>query len=157
MSSTTLPAPQAIRGQEERVDIRRLLWVGPLAMIVPAIANVIVREVAVAVGAVPANLEILQWPGIIGSTMIQVLLGVIVFAVIARFSRRPIWLFRVVAVVALLLSFSSPLMAAAGLTPIPGLSINASTVVSMMVMHVVAAVISVGILTTLARKKQATD
>jgi uncharacterized protein DUF6069 len=153
MSSATLSNSQAIRGQEERVDIRRLFWVGPLAMIAPAIANVIVREVAVAVGAVPANLEILQWPGIIGSTMIQVLLGVIVFAVIARFSRRPIWLFRVVAVVALLLSFSSPLMAAAGLAPIPGLSISTSTVVSMMIMHVVAAVTSVGILTTLAREK----
>ena len=153
MSSTTLSNSQAIRDQDERVDIRSLLWVGPLAMIATSIANVIVREIAVAVGAVPANLEILQWPGIIGSTMVQVFLGVIIFALIARFSRRPIWLFRVVAAIALVLSFSSPVMAAAGLAPIPGLSINSSTVVSMMVMHVVAAVISVGILTTLARKK----
>lgn len=153
MSSTVISA-RGNREQAEQVDFRSLLWVGPLAVVAAAVANIIVREIAVALGAVPADYELLKWPGVVGSTVLQAGLGVVVFAIIARFARRPIRLFRVVAAVALVLSFAFPLLAGSGAMQVPGATTpNGSTVATMLVMHIVAALVSVGLVTTLARKK----
>ncbi len=67
----------------------------------------------------------------------------VVFAVVGRFARRPIRLFRIIAVVVLVLSFLNPVVALsdAGLRMILTLEF----------MHVVVAAISVGLLTILGR------
>ena len=67
-----------------------------------------------------------------------------VFAVVALLSRRPIRTFRIVAAVALVLSFATPLT-------IPGAPL--SMILTLELMHVVAAVLITGTLTTLARAK----
>ncbi len=67
-----------------------------------------------------------------------------IFTVVALLARRPIRTFRIVAAVVLVLSFATPLT-------IPGAPL--SMILTLELMHVVAAVVIVGILTTLARVK----
>ena len=138
--------------RNDNVSMRRLLWVGPLTAVVAAIANIVVREIGVVLGAIPSDLMILQEPGVAGSTIIQVLLGVLVFAGIAKFARRPIRTFRIVAIAALVLSLLNPIMVLTGAFPI-GVSISIATMLAMMVMHIVAAVITIWMLTNLTVEK----
>ena len=72
----------------------------------------------------------------------------IVFALVARRARHPITTYRRIAVVALLLSFLPDigLLLNANAAPFPGITIQ--SVGTLMVMHIVAAVISVYLLTT---------
>jgi len=139
-------------GRNARISMRRLLWVGPLTAVVAAIANVIVREIGVLIGTVPSDLMILQEPGVAGSTIIQVLLGVLVFALLAKFAKNPIRTFRIVAIVALILSLSNPIMVLTGAFPI-GVTISVATMLTMMVMHVVAAAITIWMLSTLTTEQ----
>lgn len=67
-----------------------------------------------------------------------------IFTVVALLAQRPIRTFRIVAAVVLVLSFATPLT-------IPGAPL--SMILTLELMHVVAAVIITGMLTTLARAK----
>jgi len=132
--------------------MRRLLWAGPLTGVIAGIVNVIVREIAVVLGAIPSDLFILQEPGVFISTLIQVLLGAVVFAIIIKFAKRPVRTFQIVAVVALLLSLTNPIMAANGMMPI-GATISTTTMLSMMVMHIVAGAIAIYLMPKLASEE----
>ena len=132
--------------------MRRLLWAGPLTAVIAGVANVLVREVAVVLGTIPSDLFILQVPGVFISTLVQVLLGAVVFALIIKFARRPVRTFQIVAVVALLLSLTNPIMAASGMMPI-GVTIRTATMLSMMVMHVVAGAITIYLMPRFARQE----
>lgn len=137
----------------ERVAMGRLLWVGPLAVITAVIVNSIVRVIAVPLLHIPTEFQPLSWGQFIFLTVVGTSLGGVVFAVVARFAKRPIRTFRIIAVVALLLSWLPDfgLLAAGDRAPYPGVS--PASVGVLMLMHVLAAVVSVGILTTLAREK----
>ncbi|MBA2288677.1 MAG: hypothetical protein H0W02_24640 [Ktedonobacteraceae bacterium] len=135
----------------EYIALRKLLWIGPLAIVSAIIANLIVRAIAVAFLGVPATFQYFQPAYIIGSTIIYLLLALIAFALVSRFARRPLRFYRVLALVALLVSFLIPVMALSGLFPIPGMNIHIFW--SMIVMHIVSAVIVVGLLTTLTREQ----
>ncbi len=145
-------ATTLINNSKENTSIRRLLWAGPLTAVLAGVTNIIVREIAVALDTIPSDLFILQEPGVFISTFIQVLLGAAVFALIIKLARQPVRTFRIVAVVALLLSLTNPIMAANGIMPI-GATISTSTMLSMMVMHIVAGAISIYLLPRLAREK----
>ena len=135
----------------EQVAVRKLWWVGPLTIISAALANLIVRAIAVAFFGVPGTFQYFQAAYVIGSTIIYLLLALIAFVLVSRFARRPIRFYRVLALVALLVSFLIPVMALGGLLPIPGM--NAHIFWTMIVMHIVSAVIVVGLLTTLTREQ----
>ena len=152
MSSATLTTHANAGAQSERVSIRRLLWAGPLTAVVAAVANIIVREIGALLGTVPSDLVFLTVPSVAIATIVQVLLGAVVFTVIARFARRPVRVFRIVAVAALLLSFLNPIMAGMGVFP-PGVSIGLETVLTMIVMHIVAGAITIVLLPALARDR----
>jgi hypothetical protein len=148
MSSRTDPAA-------ERIDTRRIGWVGLAAIIASVIANAVVANVARALFNVPAEFTPFTWPQYTFFTVIGVGAGVGVFAVIARFARQPIRLFRIIAGLALVLSFLPDigLLLAGEQAPFPG--VNAQTVGTLMFMHLVSAAICVGLLTTLTLKKPA--
>jgi hypothetical protein len=135
--------------QGEQVAFKRLLWAGPLAAISAAVANAVVYFVAFALGAMPRDF-VVQGSGpitlapVVFSSLIGAAGATLVFAVLALLTRRPIRTFRVVAVVVLVLSFATPLT-------IPGAALP--MILTLELMHVVAAVVIVGILTTLARAK----
>lgn len=118
MVSTAISREQ---GQtDEGIDARRLLWAGPLTALVAAVANAIVFFLARAAGAVPDGYmmpninQALTLGPVVGATFIQVLLGAVVFALIGRFAQRPIRLFRIIALVVLILSFFQPILLLAG-------------------------------------------
>ncbi|MDP9455502.1 MAG: DUF6069 family protein [Actinomycetota bacterium] len=124
----------------------RLLWAAPLT----ALANALVYLIAGVVGAIPSDF-VIPGPGtpltlgmVVGSTVVPALLAGVVFALLGRFTRRPVRNFVVLAAVLLVLSFVTPLT-------IPGAPL--SMVLALELMHVVAAVVIVGGLTTLARRR----
>src|SRR5687768_15552866 len=136
----------------DRVNMRSILWAGPAAIVAATIVNLFIREIGVAVGAVPTDLFLLQPAGIIGSTIVQTLAAVIVFALVARFSSRPVWLYTRIAAAALLLSYV-PLIALGSGVMQMGVTVSGATLAVMAVMHLVSAVTVVGLLVTLTRER----
>ena len=74
-----------------------------------------------------------------------VLGAVIVFAIVARFAKRPIRLFRIIGVVVLVLSLLPDLGLLNG-NAMPGTSLG--SVIALMLMHVAAGAIAIWLLTT---------
>lgn len=134
--------------QGERVVWRRLLWVAPLAIVAASVANLIVLRTAVALFPSVGQFPMLGTAQVIASTVVYLLLATVVFVLVGKLSSRPVRQYRIVAVVALLLSFGAPLSAGAGF--MPGASADAVTVITLIVMHVVAAAITVPLFTTMA-------
>lgn len=128
----------------------RLLWVAPTAMLVSTIANL--GFYAAAGSLFP---EVTNWPGasvgqIIGSNMIYLLIGTVVFAIVARTSAHPIRNYLIVATIGLALSMFMPISVGLGFGPpdmtIPGIA----TVITLCLMHVLSYVISVPMFIRLA-------
>jgi MFS family permease len=125
----------------------RLWWVGLLAIIASVAANVLVRALAGAtLDLSPDSLELLDYGGVIGLTVLGVLGAVIVFALLERFARRPILMFERIAAVVLVLSFVPDVLLL--VASVPGAT--AVSVGVLMSMHVVAWAISVGLLSRFA-------
>jgi hypothetical protein len=134
----------------EQVDLRRLLWVGPLAIVAALAANAVVRAIALAVLDVPATFMPLASMSFVGLTIAGVLGAVIVFAIMAVRAKTPITTFRKVAFWTLLATFVPDIgLLFGGGGNAPG---SLSNVLTLMLMHVVAYAISVTLLTTLTRK-----
>ncbi len=133
---------------QEGFAIRKLLWVGPLTIIVAALVNLVIRSIAVAFFGVPDGFTYLQAPFVIGSTVVFLLVALLAFALVGRFARRPVRFYRILALVALFVSFLNPVMALTGLFPAPGMNLHIFW--TMIVMHTVTAILTVSLLTTLA-------
>ena len=141
-STTTRPTSQ------EGFAMRKLVWVGPLTILVAVLLNLVLRTLAVAFFGVSAGFTYLQAPFVIGSTVVFLVLALVAFLLVGRFARRPVRFYRVLALVALVVSFLNPVMALVGLFPAPGM--NLPTFWTMIVMHTVTAVITVSLLTRLS-------
>lgn len=134
---------------EERVAWGRLVPAGLLAAFVAAIANAVVYLVAVAAGAMPQDI-VVNGQGPITLLMVATMsafgavAGTVVYALVGRFARRPVRVFRVVAAVTLVLSFAGPFT-------IPGAP--AAMIATLLLMHVFAAAVIVGLLTTMAARR----
>ncbi|MEO8970804.1 MAG: DUF6069 family protein [Ktedonobacteraceae bacterium] len=134
----------------EQLAPHKLFWVGPLTIIIAAIANLVLRTIAVVFFGVPETFQYLQAPYIIGSTIIFLFVALLVFMLVGRFAQRPIRFYRILALVVLCVSFLSPVMALIGVFPAPGMNLHIFW--TMIVMHIVSAVIVVGLLTTMTRE-----
>ena len=150
MRNTETVGNAKIIGGEELTWRRLPLAVLPAAA-AAAIANSLIYFMASALGFIPESVLIPtaggESPLTVGMVVVASVLGAVgaavVFAVIGLFARRPVRLFRIVAVLALALSFATPLT-------IPGAPL--AMILSMEVMHVVAWAVIVGLLTTMARR-----
>jgi hypothetical protein len=132
----------------ERVAFNRLLWVSPLTILAAVVANVIIQQIAVAVLRPDPLFMPLTLIIPIVFTFVGGLGAVIVYALIGRFARKPIQLFRRVAAVVLVVSFIPDiLMLITRFNP----GTTAANVAMLMLMHVVTWAITVGMLTRLAR------
>ena len=132
----------------ERVVWGRLVPAGALALVLAAVANVVVYLVASSLGAMPQDVDAngqgpITFPMVVAMSAVGAVAGTLVYALIGRFVRRPVRVFRLVSALALVLSFVGPFT-------IP--SAPAAMVGALLLMHVVAAVAVVGLLTTLAAK-----
>ena len=135
----------------KRIAPRKLMWVGPLTILATAIANLIIRAIAVTFLGISGSFQDLQTPIVIGSTIVYVMLALLAFLLVSRFARRPIRFYRVLALISLCVSFLSPIMALAGLLPAPGMNLSIFWV--MLAMHSLSAIIVVALLTTLASQQ----
>jgi hypothetical protein len=128
----------------------KLWWVGVLAIITSVAANLLVLMLAVTILGISPNFEELNGDGavitVISLTALGVLGAVIVFALLQRFARRPILMFKRIAAVALVLSFVPDVLLLVASEP----GTTLASVGVLMSMHVVTWAISVGMLITLA-------
>lgn len=134
----------------ETVASRRLLAAGALATVSAVAANVVVYLVASTAGAMPQDVFVRPGQPITlgaaaGTTFISVIGATGVFALLNRFTHRPITIFRFVALMVLALSFVPPLT-------LDGAS--AAMIVALEIMHVVAAVICIFALTVFTRARE---
>ena len=134
----------------ERVALRKLIWVVPLTIVATAIVNLIIRTIAVASFGVAESFQYLQAGSVIGTSLVFVLLALLAFWLVSRFARRPIQFYRIVALVALVVSYLFPILALVGAFPLAGMT--PAIFWTMLVMRTVSAMVIVGLLTTLARE-----
>lgn len=148
MSTLTASKPKI-----ERISFSRLVWVGPLAAVVAAIANLLVFFIAQNLLGItllgpagPGSTEMGPIPAIMVVIMsvIPAIGATIILAVLGRFLTRPIRVFGIISVVLLVLSLAGPL----------GLPVAVSTKLILSLMHIVAAVTIVGLLTMWGREKK---
>lgn len=138
----------ALVSDEERVAWGRLVPVGLLAALGAAVANAVVYLVAAAAGAMPQEIVVngqgpITLPVVAAFSAQGAVAATIVYALVGRFAHRPVHVFRVIAAVVLVLSLVPPFT-------ITGAPI--SMILALELMHVVAAVVIVGLLTTMARR-----
>jgi uncharacterized membrane protein YeaQ/YmgE (transglycosylase-associated protein family) len=129
--------------QTQKLKPGKLLGLGLLAIAVAVIGNIIVLWITEALFTIPASFMPMAIPPITIFTVIGVVGAIIVFALLARFTQQPVRRFWIISVVVLLLSFI-PNIATLTVSPMPGATVPG--VVSLMIMHVVAAAAAVGIL-----------
>jgi len=134
----------------ERIALGRLWWASLLAGIAAIVANVVVYFIASAAGAIPQSVLI---PGmnqpitvvlVILNSFVPAILAAVLLALLNRFTRRPVRIFRIIAAVLLVLSFANPLT-------LPGAPL--AMILALDLMHIVAAAIIVGVLTTVPVKR----
>jgi Family of unknown function (DUF6069) len=134
----------------ERIDLRRLLWAGPLTVLASLGANAVIRTVAVALSAISPAFHNLAWMHFTWVTVAAVGTAVVVFAAVAHFTDHPVRLYRRIAVVAILLSLVPDALLffydAPGHSP--------AAIATLMAMHVVDAAICIVLLprTTIATR-----
>jgi len=133
------------------ISLSAILRAGVAAIVAAVVANLIALVVLRAVLDLPTDFPPLQFGPIAIFTAIGVALGVVVFAIISRVARQPVRTFWIVAMVALLVSLvpNVLLMLNPAAAPVPGGSTLAYGVLS--VFHIIAAFVSVPMLTRLAR------
>ena len=126
----------------------RLVPAGALALVLAAAANAVVYLVASSLGAMPQDVDAngqgpITLPMVVAMSAVGAVAGTLVYAFVGRFVRRPVRVFRLVSALALVLSFFGPFTIAGA---------PAAMVGALLLMHTIAAVAVVGLLTTLAAR-----
>ncbi len=137
---------------QEGFALRKLLWVGPLTIVAASVVNMALRAVAVNFFGVSDGFLYFQPSYVIGGTVVYLLLALLAFVLVGRVARHPVSVYRLVALVALCVSFLTPVMALTGLFPAAGMNLHIFW--TMLAMHLVSALITVGLLTTLAAERR---
>lgn len=94
-AQVSLTAPRT--EQADQVTMSRIWWVGLLALVASIAATALIRAIAVPLFAIPPHFVSLQWARPLGFTALGVLGAVIVFALVCQWARRPLWLYRRIA------------------------------------------------------------
>ena len=122
-----------IIGSSQKVQLRRLLWIGPLTVLASILGVLIVRVVAVAIlqpDPIPLSLG---WVIPIISTIVFVIGAVVVFALVSRYAVNPIRTYQVIALIVLLLTFVPDVI----FVQVHFLNSTWPITIALMVMHVV--------------------
>ena len=145
-----MEATQGNRSRGERVaGFGRLLGYGAVAGVVAAVLNAVVYLVASALGAIPSDVEVgntggpLPLGAVVVFSFVPAILAAGLLALLGRWIRRPIRVFVVLAVVVFVLSLYTPFS-------IPGAPV--AMILALELMHLVAAVVIVGVLTRMGRR-----
>jgi hypothetical protein len=132
-SSQPIPAGQIARN-------------GGLAIALSIVANLILYYVALAVAPSVGEFAMLGPINVVASTILYLIFAIGAFVLVNRFSSTPIRTYRIVATIALLLSLFPPI--AAGQGGIPNIApASTATVITLILMHIISAAITVWALT----------
>jgi hypothetical protein len=149
MSSHSLHEIQ-VAPNEKVAGLSRLWWVGLLVIVVATVVNIVLALGATTLFAGLAAFSPLG-TGTIGLfTFVGALGAVIVFALLGRFAQRPIHLFRIAAVIVLMLSLIPDILLL--VQPVFP-STTLAGVAVLMLLHIVTAAICVSMLTTLGHAR----
>jgi hypothetical protein len=136
---------------QNHITTNRLLRLGLIAMIAAAAANALLYLIVVVVLGIPVAVPaqaggVLTLPAVVIASIVGALGATIAFAGLARFTRRPAHIFRLVALAVLLLSLIGPLTAS---------DVDGTSKLVLAAMHTIAAVASVAALTIPGGRRQA--
>ena len=146
-SSASSPAPEASRA----VSWGRYALVGLGTVIAAVLANLHVYLIgSVVVGYDPQFVVLAHASGTILFTVVPAVVAVLLYAALVRFTSNPARIFTTIAVVVLIASLIPDLTY---IPSVPGASAGQTAI--LMLMHVVAAVVIVSMLTTMTRSRQA--
>jgi hypothetical protein len=146
-SSSSSPAPVPPRA----VSRGQLVLVGLGTVFAAVLANLLVYFIgSVVVGYDPKFVILADASGTILFTVVPAVVAVLLFVALMRFTRNPARIFTNIAVVVLILSLIPDLIY---IPSVPGATTGQTAV--LMVMHVVAAVVIVSVLTTQTRSQRA--
>lgn len=151
--TTRIPSSRAV----ERVNSRRIWLAGLVGILAAIVANLIVRALLFAALPLPENFPPLQVGSIIFFTVVFGVLATIVFSLVARFSARPVSTYKIIALVALIVSVlpNFAAMANPAAMPFPGGTPVAFG--ALIVFHVVGAAAIVTALLLLTRPERSSD
>ena len=146
-SSSSSPAPGAPR----TISRGRFALVGLGTVIAAVLANLVVYVIgSVVVGYDPQFVVLANASGTILFTVVPAIVAVLLYAALMRFTDNPARIFTNIAVVVLIVSLIPDLTY---IPSVPGASSGQTAI--LMLMHVVAAVVIVAMLTTLTRSQRA--
>jgi hypothetical protein len=149
MSSTALPLSSSTSVASPAVGRGRFVLVGLATVAAAVIANLLVYLLgSVVVGYDPQFIVLANASGTILFTVIPAIVAVLLYAALMRFTSNPARIFTSIAVVVLIVSLIPDLTY---IPSVPGASSGQTAV--LMLMHVVAAVVIVSMLTTLTRPR----
>jgi Family of unknown function (DUF6069) len=133
------------------LELRKLWWVGPLTVLAAIIGVLIVRVIARLILQPPyaPGLAMLMIPIVL--TLVLCTAAVLVFALVGRFAKNPVRTYIIISFVFLVISFLPDIAAASMRMPGAGWPYS----ITLMIMHVVAGVITVLMLTRLTLAEQA--
>ena len=127
----------------ETVNLRKLVWPTPLAILAAAAVNLIWYYIASAIfpESVAAAKAVANGFSAVFATIAYWIVGLILFVVVVRFSKRPITHYTWLAIAALVVSLALPFAAAQG--PLPdGATIDLTMILVLEVMHIIAAAVA---------------
>jgi hypothetical protein len=127
----------------ETVNLRKLLWPVPLAILGAGVVNLLWYTLAGVLfpESVAAAKPVVNALSALMSTIAYWGVGLLLFVGLVRFSKKPITHFTYLAIVALILSFAFPFLAANGSLP-GGATLDGTMIVILIVMHVIAAAVA---------------
>lgn len=133
---------------EKTIHLKKIWWAAPVAGLAAAVANAIVFFIFEALGAIPpdiivpnADQPITVIPVMMASFMPAIIAGILL-ALLAAFTSKPVKIFLIITVVALVLSFYTPFTIPEVIMPM---------ILALNLMHVVAAVVIAWLLIRLTR------
>jgi hypothetical protein len=130
-------------------SLGRLLGVGALTVALAVVVNVVIRTVAISVLGIGEGFLALSLGPTVACTVIGVTGAVVVFGLIARFSGRPVLMFRRVALLVLLISLVPDVLLLFS-SPIPGTT--TAGVITLMLEHVASWAVAVAVLPRVVRE-----
>jgi hypothetical protein len=124
---------------------------GLVAVVGSVAANLLARPLLMAATGLTEQFLPLNIGPIATFTVIGVALGVGVFALLVRFTRRPLRLFTIIALVALAVSCLPNVLAALNPSAMPMPGASAAGFLALIVFHIIPAVVTIAALTRLTR------